>query len=962
MGDEGDDEAARKAAVAKTKRSTALRNFTRANNMLTKLMANEKTAQDMLEKQFDKFLEAWNTLEAAHGDYLEIAEVEDDEYLNDPEAAMQAGYVEYNDRSIQLREKEKESKDTMAATERTAEEAKRAAAEEGRKKDVAERVKTEKAKFLGEAESFKDLARILENKVGTDIGAADKRRELAALEKEFGRLRMKKTEVVGLDPAGDHTEVKNAFSKDVGKVFEDVQRMILEEVKDTPTGPIVHSGGAAAAAPHSTTKTERVKLPHFKGNEKESPYLKFPVWKQQWDGLIVDYDEVHRAGLLFDHIDDAAKNKLVGVESNYDEAMRRLVGYFGNPVKVVQSCMKEVMTQSFIQLGDYKSLVDYSHVLENNYNRLSSLGLAHEISNTSTMSMIIRKFPRMTGEKWNEFLGGQSNDVQAKPFPKFVEWLVAQRGIWERMAAADGGRKPGASGRADGMAHYGEYFEGDVHYGDSYERSEERRSCYGCGEEGHIRRDCPAGRGGEKRKSDFRRPPEHKHFWCALHKGDNTKRCWSNSCQELKMTDNATRVELLKENRDCVYCCGDHPSERCEWKLRKCGGGNVNRGCGEDHNVHEMHCPDARCYSIQISPAESKVEKEEGKEMEEKPGEDLEADCLHAGGNETLLQVMRVKGQKGGTKTSVFFDPGSTSGFVREKYAEQQGFKGRKMRLGVTTLSGEKKEYDGKLYTCYIRDTDGQLHEFQAYGLEVITGPLSRIDMHRVEKLFPNMSKSQLMDLNRPNQVDILIGMDHASWHPQRVEKAVDVEGDLWIYRGMFGRCLGGRHPLVREASRRSDSLFVNVEKVGMEVSMQEVGRDCEDDGAEVVSGKGESDLGDKVREEDSDGDVDDDDKSGQIGDEDEEGFERMGEAQEDQLGAGFGGGPAGGGRRGGGRLGGVLGALVLVVVAVLLLAAGVTEDPSSATGALVLVVVVLLVVAGEVVVREVSEENGDKT
>ena len=102
MGDEGDDEAARKAAVAKTKRSTALRNFTRANNMLTKLMSNEKTAQDMLEKQFDKFLEAWNTLEAAHGDYLEIAEVEDDEYLNDPEAAMQAGYVEYNDSSSVL--------------------------------------------------------------------------------------------------------------------------------------------------------------------------------------------------------------------------------------------------------------------------------------------------------------------------------------------------------------------------------------------------------------------------------------------------------------------------------------------------------------------------------------------------------------------------------------------------------------------------------------------------------------------------------------------------------------------------------------------------------------------------------------------------------------------------------------------------------------------------------------------
>ena len=160
------------------------------------------------------------------------------------------------------------------------------------------------------------------------------------------------------------------------------------------------------------------------------------------------------------------------------------------------------------------------------------------------MSMIIRKFPRMTGEKWNEFLGCQSKDVHAKPFPKFVEWLVTQRGTWERMAATETGRKPGAGGRAEGTAHYGEYYEyykGEAHYGGYYEWSDEKRSCYGRGEKGHIRRDCPNAEGGDDRKkSDSRRPPEHKRFWCALHKGDRTKRCWTNSCQDLReMTDNA---------------------------------------------------------------------------------------------------------------------------------------------------------------------------------------------------------------------------------------------------------------------------------------------------------------------------------------------------------------------------------------------------------------------------------------
>ncbi len=139
-------------------------------NMLLKLLEKENTPADMLEKQFDKFLDGWNKLEIAHGDYLEAAEKEDDEYLKDPEKAMEAGYSQSNDRLIDLRNKEQEKKDTAVATERTE-------AEENRKRIAAVKVETEKAKFLEDAESFRGLAKILENKVGTEIGAADKRRE-----------------------------------------------------------------------------------------------------------------------------------------------------------------------------------------------------------------------------------------------------------------------------------------------------------------------------------------------------------------------------------------------------------------------------------------------------------------------------------------------------------------------------------------------------------------------------------------------------------------------------------------------------------------------------------------------------------------------------------------------------------------------------------------------------------------
>ena len=118
---------------------------------------------------------------------------------------------------------------------------------------------------------------------------------------------------------------------------------------------------------------------------------------------------------------------------------RPLESYFGDPLKVVSCVMKEVMLQQTINDGDYKVLVSYSHVLENNYNRLKSLELEHEMSNTSAMSSMVRKFPRLIGEKWHEHLSLQVSSVKARSFAEFIVWLASQREreMWERMAASE---------------------------------------------------------------------------------------------------------------------------------------------------------------------------------------------------------------------------------------------------------------------------------------------------------------------------------------------------------------------------------------------------------------------------------------------------------------------------------------------------------------------------------------------
>ena len=169
--------------------------------------------------------------------------------------------------------------------------------------------------------------------------------------------------------------------------------------------------------------------------------------------------------------------------------------------------MEEVTSPKIVAEGDKKSIL-YSSIIERNYNRLISMELKHEMSNSTTMAVILRKFPRSVMEKWAEFLAAQSNRDKAKPFPLLVKWLISMKEIWERMIFVNNSK-----GSKD---QHGSFF------GDSSRR---QLTCHRCGQEGHVRRDCP-------RKSDHqdrgdRGSPKVKKYWCALHQDDLSRKCSS---------------------------------------------------------------------------------------------------------------------------------------------------------------------------------------------------------------------------------------------------------------------------------------------------------------------------------------------------------------------------------------------------------------------------------------------------
>lgn len=99
-----------------------------------------------------------------------------------------------------------------------------------------------------------------------------------------------------------------------------------------------------------------------------------------------------------------------------------------------------------------------------------------------------------------------------------------------------------------------------------------------------------------------RMPTKVKTFWCAFHKGDAARKCYSDTCPDLKQTPPTQRVKMLRDNGvNCVHCCSDHKAADCQKKDRVCGGQIDDRGCKKRHFAHELFCVEAKVFTVSMS-------------------------------------------------------------------------------------------------------------------------------------------------------------------------------------------------------------------------------------------------------------------------------------------------------------------------------------------------------------------------
>ena len=760
--------------MEKSKRTTALGTFTR-NVRTLNTMLDDACPKEIVTTQYEKLQACWDKLEAAHDNYLEtiVGDIDDVELnkLDEPSDRYHAVLKRYSDfiktandeERTQLQQREAANRDAEKVLRQQVAMEKKEAEDDQQKQEMAARFESAKTELETGIDVFNRFVKNMELSLA-EATESVKRSELGKVEAEFNALKVQLVKLGGIDVSQDATVVSDKFADDAEKVFMEFHKNITSELTDSHSAT---SGGTIAA---TSSKKELVDLPTFQGDEKTSPFIKFPTWFKQWEIQILDYEPKYRWRMLEKHLDETARAKFIGYEGDYEESLKRLKLFYGDRQKVVKHVLQEVMAPIPISAGDYRHLIMYSVTLENNYSRLTSLNMEHEMSNTSIMAAIVKKFPRAVCEKWHAHLLAKTEQERAKPFPLFIQWLITEKAIWECMVSSD----VESSGSS--------FFVGGASGGG------DSKTCFKCGEAGHISRHCPTNTNNTNKKKEKapRRDPSVKKYWCALHKDDSTRRCYSNACQDLrKMTDIPARIRLLTENGDCIHCCGDHKPADCRHKDRVCGGGKVGQGCKKGHKTHELFCADAKiCMFVSMTVSQENES------------------CR------VVLCIMQVPAP-GRITASVFFDSGSTSNFIREAFAKLCGFRGRLQTLSVTTLGGVVTEFlTVTEYNCELEDVNGKMVPFKAYGMECITSDVSEVCYDKLRRFFPQVSDKLIHQLQRKSRVDVLIGLPHPSMHPERSVRAKG-GGDFWIYKGQFGSCVGGRHPQLMEETRKSQDLFV---------------------------------------------------------------------------------------------------------------------------------------------------------
>ena len=299
---------------------------------------------------------------------------------------------------------------------------------------------------------------------------------------------------------------------------------------------------------------------------------------------------------------------------------------------------------------------------------------------------------------------------------------------------------------------------------------------------------------------------DHNRDWveinrCLFHKSNNHK---TEDCRDFLTLSNEERVKLLSEARACWSCLKPfHRSADCRYR-KQC---DID-GCRKYHH-HLLHEADKAGIDFQGKHVMTTRVSNGGQS-------DASCGCL--------LQLMKISSHEG--HVNVMWDSGATVSLITFAKAAHLKLEGKPLVMTVIKVGGVPETIHSSEYTVPLVNRNGETVEIKAYAIEKISTPVRKLLIPSVGRLFPGFKSGEI---DRPHgEIDLLIGMEYAGFHPQPVQWA----GHLVLMENQFGKCISGSHPTITDESCSLIQTVTIHHAKGIEISdfydIESLGTNCQ--------------------------------------------------------------------------------------------------------------------------------------
>ena len=442
----------------------------------------------------------------------------------------------------------------------------------------------------------------------------------------------------------------------------------------------------------------------------------------------------------------------------YDLMWAKLTDEYSDISLSIQATYGTLATLKKVEDGDLRSLVRFVNCVEGCYSQLGEVGQLTAITMTH-IDELTDLLPLQLQLSWNEIFNQLEITDKIHPFSRFMVFLEEKRSGAKRLADRQEQQKLISTSKSS-YAKKKSVFHTECDGNEPQTSSVNSEPCYQSSSE-------PVSSVPSSQPASESKPVA---ISCVMHQDSKHE---TSACREFLSLTIDEKYKMLKSQGLCFRCLGNHMIRRCQSKL-------VCQHC----KLRSHHSCLCRKKASEGKSAQAHV-----------TDTNVNIACnsnSRVGIGDSIFAVQKAQVLGRDCQAMLFFDNGASTTFITQKAAKKYGDKVTgNAKLDITTLGGTETNVPSLIYEIEFLTSDGSAVLVQAYGMEALTGPVSKFDTTVVQKLFSQLDVSILQMTS--SDIDPLVGIDNLGIHPEEVVYTAGT--NLKIKRSPFGSVLMGSHP-----------------------------------------------------------------------------------------------------------------------------------------------------------------------